>query len=174
MIRPGTIMAATFVLAAAATLAPRAGHAETYAYVGNADSNDISVFKFDASTGEMTPAQTASFVGVDKPGSSTPLAVSPDKTVLIAGIRSQPFQAESFAINAKTGQLSHIGNGPLADSMANIAFDRTGKVLFSASYLDVYKTQISDSANGNSSEFLKTTSARWPRYIVMPMAPNTA
>jgi 6-phosphogluconolactonase len=40
----------------------------------------------------------------------------------------------SFAIDQKTGQLSHIGNGPLADSMANIATDRGGKVLFSASY----------------------------------------
>ena len=59
MIRSGTIMAATFVLAAAATLAPRAASAETYAYVGNADSNDISVFKFDAMTGEMVPVQTA-------------------------------------------------------------------------------------------------------------------
>ena len=69
MIRSGTIMAATFVLAAAATLAPRAASAETYAYVGNADSNDISVFKFDAMTGEMVPVQTAAFVGVEKPGS---------------------------------------------------------------------------------------------------------
>ncbi|WP_257166981.1 lactonase family protein [Bradyrhizobium sp. SRS-191] len=134
MIRSGTIMAATFVLAAAATLAPRAGHAETYAYVGNADSNDISVFKFDAASGEMSPVQTAAFVSVEKPGSSTPLAVSPDRRVLIAGVRSQPYLAESFAIDAKTGQLTHLGNGPLADSMANIAFDRTGKLLFSASY----------------------------------------
>ncbi|MGC2777916.1 MAG: beta-propeller fold lactonase family protein [Bradyrhizobium sp.] len=135
MIGSGTTMAATLVLAAvAAALAPRASHAETYAYVGNADSNDISVFKFDALTGEMTPVQTAGFVGVEKAGSSTPLAISPDKRVLIAGIRSQPYLAESFAIDAKTGQLTHVGNGPLADSMANIAFNRTGKVLFSASY----------------------------------------
>ena len=134
MIRSGTIMAATLVLAAAAMLAPRTAGAETYAYVGNADSNDISVFKFDAATGEMSLVQTAAFVGVDKAGSSTPLAVSPDKRMLIAGIRSQPFLAESFAIDARNGQLNHIGNGPLADSMANVAFDRTGKVLFSASY----------------------------------------
>jgi 6-phosphogluconolactonase len=40
----------------------------------------------------------------------------------------------SFAIDPRTGTLSHIGNGPLADSMANIAFDHTGKFLFSASY----------------------------------------
>lgn len=111
----------------------RAGMAETFAYVGNADSNDISVFKM-ADTGEMTPVQTAAFTGVEKPGSSTPLAITPDHRVLIAGVRSQPFVAVSFAIDPKSGQLSHIGNGPLADSMANIAFDRGGKFLFSASY----------------------------------------
>ncbi|GMP06272.1 lactonase family protein [Bradyrhizobium sp. TM239] len=111
----------------------RAGMAETFAYVGNADSNDISVFKMTES-GEMIPVQTAAFKGVDKPGSSTPLAITPDHRVLITGIRSQPFQAISFAIDPKTGQLSPIGNGPLADSMANIAVDRSGKFLFSASY----------------------------------------
>ncbi|MGY4328832.1 6-phosphogluconolactonase [Bradyrhizobium sp. LB7.2] len=111
----------------------RAGMAETFAYVGNADSNDISVFKM-AESGEMIPVQTAAFAGVEKPGSSTPLAITPDHRVLIAGVRSQPFVAVSFAIDPKTGQLSHIGNGPLADSMANIALDRSGKFLFSASY----------------------------------------
>jgi len=117
----------------ALTLGARAGMAETFAYVGNADSNDISVFKL-ADNGEMIPVQTAAFTGVEKPGSSTPLAITPDHRVLIAGVRSQPFQAVSFAIDPKTGQLSHIGNGPLADSMANIATDHGGKVLFSASY----------------------------------------
>lgn len=111
----------------------RPGMAETFAYVGNADSNNISVFKMTES-GEMTPVQTAAFTGVDKPGSSTPLAITPDHRVLIAGVRSQPFLAVSFAIDPKTGQLSHLGNGPLADSMANIAIDRGGKFLFSASY----------------------------------------
>ncbi|RZM95287.1 6-phosphogluconolactonase [Bradyrhizobium genosp. SA-3] len=107
--------------------------AETFAYVGNADSNDISVFKM-AESGEMMPVQTAAFTGVEKPGSSTPLAITPDKRVLIAGIRSQPYLAVSFAIDPRTGQLRHVGNGPLADSMANIAVDRSGKFLFSASY----------------------------------------
>ncbi|MBR1133921.1 lactonase family protein [Bradyrhizobium iriomotense] len=124
---------ATTLTFLALTLGARAGMAETYAYVGNADSNDISVFKL-AENGEMTPVQTAAFAGVEKPGSSTPLAITPDHRVLIAGVRSQPFQAVSFSIDPKTGQLSHIGNGPLADSMAYIATDRGGKVLFSASY----------------------------------------
>lgn len=111
----------------------RAGMAETFAYVGNADSNDISVFKM-TERGEMTLVQTAAFKDVEKPGSSTPLAITPDHRVLIAGIRSQPYLAVSFAIDPGTGRLSHLGNGPLADSMANIALDRSGRFLFSASY----------------------------------------
>jgi 6-phosphogluconolactonase len=130
-----TVIATSLVLAALTpTLAPRAANAETFAYVGNAASDDISVFKLDAATGEMIPVQTAAFVGVEKPGPSTPLAISPNHRVLIAGVRSQPYAAITYAIDASNGQLKHIGNGPLADSMANIAFDRTGRFLFSASY----------------------------------------
>ncbi|WP_257178811.1 MULTISPECIES: lactonase family protein [Bradyrhizobium] len=111
----------------------RPGMAETFIYVGNADSNDISVFKL-AESGEMIAVQTAAFKGVDKPGSSTPLAITPDRRVLLAGVRSQPYVAVSFAIDPGTGQLNPVGSGPLADSMANIAVDRSGKFLFSASY----------------------------------------
>lgn len=128
-----TTLFTALVTALALVSGVRAGMADTFAYVGNADSNSISVFKI-AENGEMIPVQTAAFTGVDKPGASTPLAITPDHRVLIAGVPSQPYQAVSFAIDPKSGQLSHIGNGPLADSMANIATDRAGKVLFSASY----------------------------------------
>ncbi|WP_441233240.1 lactonase family protein [Bradyrhizobium sp. 930_D9_N1_4] len=131
-IAPRTAIATAFALFALIS-GVRPGMAETFAYVGNADSNDISVFKL-ADNGEMTAVQTAAFTGVEKPGSSTPLAITPDHRVLIAGVRSQPFQAVSFAIDPRSGQLSPIGNGSLADSMANIAVDRGGKFLFSASY----------------------------------------
>lgn len=108
--------------------------AATYAYVGNAGSNDISVFRFDPATGEMTPVEAAPFGGVTGAGPSTPLAVSPDRRFLFAGVRVKPYQALSYAIDPKTGRLTEIGGGALADSMANIATDRTGRFLFSASY----------------------------------------
>lgn len=41
--------------------------------------------------------------------------------------------AAPFAIDAKSGKLRHLGNGPLAGSMAYIAIDRSGKFLLSAS-----------------------------------------
>ncbi|MGV7214741.1 lactonase family protein [Bradyrhizobium sp. UFLA05-112] len=134
---PRTILQRLPLAACAVILATqfgvRAGMADTFAYVGNADSNDISVFRID-DKGEMSPVQTAPFAGIEKPGSSTPLAVTPDRRVLIAGVRSQPFSAVSFAIDPKTGTLKHIGNGPLADSMAYVMTDRTGKFVLSASY----------------------------------------
>ena len=103
MIRPTrpasrAAIATTLFTALALVSGVRAGMAETFAYVGNADSNDISVFKL-AESGEMTPVQTTAFTGVEKPGSSTPLAITPDHRVLIAGVRSQPFLAVSFAID---------------------------------------------------------------------------
>src|SRR5207249_1814298 len=39
-----------------------------------------------------------------------------------------------FAINPALGTLTHVGNGPLADSMAYLSIDRSGRFLFGASY----------------------------------------
>jgi len=112
----------------------RPAAAEIYAYVGNADSNEVLVFRMDAKTGAMTLVEQVPLVGIEKAGPSTPMAVSPDKRTLFVGVRSQPFTAVSYAIDPKSGKLQHLGNGPLVDSMAYIATDRRGKLLFSASY----------------------------------------
>jgi 6-phosphogluconolactonase len=108
--------------------------ADTFAYIANADSNDIGVFRIEPLSGKAEAVETVAFPGVEKPGSSTPLTLSPDHLTLFAGVRAQPYTVLSFAIDAKSGRLSYRGSGPLADSMANIATDRTGKFLFSASY----------------------------------------
>jgi 6-phosphogluconolactonase len=108
--------------------------AETFAYVGNADSNEVFVFGMDVKTGGMKLVQKVPFVGIEKSGASTPMAVSPDKRVLFVGVRSQPFSVISYAIDPKSGKLQHLGNGPLADSMAYVATDRSGRFLLSASY----------------------------------------
>jgi 6-phosphogluconolactonase len=118
----------------AASIAAGPALAETFAYVGNADSNEVFVFGMNAKNGAMTLVEKVPFVGIDKTGASTPMAVSPDKRVLFVGVRSQPFTIISYAIDPKSGKLQHIGNGPLADSMAYIATDRSGKFLLSASY----------------------------------------
>ena len=110
-----------------------AASAATFVYVGNADSQDISVLELK-SNGDLTPVETAAVPGPAKPGSSLPLAVSPDRKRLYAGLRNEPYSAVTFTIDGKTGKLKPAGSGPLADSMAYIATDRSGKFLLSASY----------------------------------------
>jgi 6-phosphogluconolactonase len=107
--------------------------AGTFVYVGNADSQDVTILELKSS-GELTPVETAAVPGPAKPGGSLPLAVSPDKKRLHVGLRNEPYSAVTFAIDSKTGKLTPAGPGPLADSMAYVVTDRSGKFLLSASY----------------------------------------
>jgi len=115
--------------AAAALLACSPACAATFAYISNADSQEISVLELDPRNGELKPVET-----VNVGGTVMPLALSPDKRVLYAALRSQPFRVVSFAIDPARGTLRKLGEAPLADSMANIATDRSGRWLFAASY----------------------------------------
>ena len=103
--------------------------AGTWVYVSNADSQEISVLALDRDKGTLTPVQTLA-VG----GTVMPMVVSHDKRVLYAALRSQPFRVASMSIDAGTGKLQKLGEAPLADSMANIDLDVSGKWLFAASY----------------------------------------
>src|SRR5215467_10124100 len=62
-------------VALGALLLSSAASADTFAYIGNADSNDISVFHVEPASGEVKQLQTVPFPGVGKPGSSTPMAI---------------------------------------------------------------------------------------------------
>jgi 6-phosphogluconolactonase len=110
-----------------------AASAATFVYVGNADSQDVTVLELKSS-GDLAPVETAAVPGPAKPGGSLPLAVSPDKKRLYVGLRNEPYSAVTFAIDAKTGKLTLVGPGALADSMAYVVTDRSGKFLLSASY----------------------------------------
>lgn len=105
----------------------------TVVYVGNAESQDISVFAL-AADGALTAIETIAVPGPATPGGSLPLAITADRQRLYAGLRNEPFSVAAFAIAPETGRLSHLGSGPLADSMAYISVDGTGRHLFSASY----------------------------------------
>ena len=118
-------LAASLALGAAAT----AGQAASVVYVSNADSQEISVLALDGATGALTPIET-----VPVGGTVMPLALSPDKRVLYAALRSQPYRVASFAIDVGSGKLRKLGEAALADSMANIDVDRSGRWLFAASY----------------------------------------
>ncbi len=62
------------------------------------------------------------------------MSVSPDRRVLYVGTRGEPKAAAGFAIDPSSGKLKYIASGPLADSLAYIAVDRTGRFLLGASY----------------------------------------
>jgi len=62
------------------------------------------------------------------------MAVSPDRRFLYVGIRGRPQIVAGFAVDLASGKLQYIASGPLADSMAYLATDRTGRFLLGASY----------------------------------------
>ena len=55
------------------------------------------------------------------------MAVSPDRRFLYVVMRSQPYGVACYAIDSESGRLAHLGVGPLADSMAYLAVDGSGR-----------------------------------------------
>ena len=106
----------------------------TYLYVGNGETRDVSAFRLDDGNGDLAPIGTFAVPGPTKPCFSFPLAVSPDKRVLFAVLRNEPWSVRSFAIDAASGRLDYLGHGPLADNTCYISTDKTGRFLLSASY----------------------------------------
>jgi len=122
----GIGMAALIAVAAGALMASPAG-AATFVYVGNAESNEVYVLQLDRQNGDLTVVEKVPIPGIEKPGISTPMSVSPDRRFLYVGTRGEPKVAAGFAIDPSTGKLKFIASGPLADSLAYIATDRTGR-----------------------------------------------
>ena len=128
----GGITGLTAALALAGAALP--AQAATFVYVGCTDSNEIRVLRLDPQNGDLAPVEQVTIPGITKTAGSTPMAISPDRKVLFAATRGEPMVAASFRIDATTGKLSHIANGPLDGSMAYIATDRSGRFLLAASY----------------------------------------
>ena len=64
-----------------------AARVATIVYVGNAESNEIIVLQLDRGNGDLTVVERVSIPGIEKPGGSTPMAVSPDRRALYVGTR---------------------------------------------------------------------------------------
>ena len=110
----------------------------TVVYVANADSEDIAILALDGG-GDRDRAGDAdgALREIDRfatRGMVMPLAVRPDKRVLYASIRSEPYRVLSLAIDAASGRLQEIGSSPLPASMCWISTDRRGRYLLAASY----------------------------------------
>jgi 6-phosphogluconolactonase len=102
---------------------------QSIVYVANADSRDISVLALDGETGVLALLET-----VPAGGRVMPLAISPDRRFLYAGLRSEPYTVVTFTIAPGSGRLQRLGTAPLVDNFCYLATDRTGRFLFGASY----------------------------------------
>ncbi|MSO56412.1 MAG: lactonase family protein [Acidobacteria bacterium] len=129
-----SVFAMFMIATVSGTLMALPARAATFVYVGNTESNEIYVLQLDRESGDLTLVEKVPIPGVTKPGNSTPMAVSPDRRFLYAGTRGEPMIAAGFAIDPTSGRLRYVASGPLADSMAYIAVDRTGRFLLGASY----------------------------------------
>ena len=109
-------------------------HELTIVYVGNAESNEIVVLQLEQQTGDLAVLERVPIPNVVQPGISTPMALSPDRRFLYVGVRGQPQAVSSFVINPASGRLTYLASAPLADSMAYLVTDRTGRFLLGASY----------------------------------------
>src|SRR5438132_234728 len=133
-LRYGLLAVLLVVAMVAEVMMASPARAATFVYVGNAESNDIYVLQLDLQSGDLTVVEQVPIPGIIKPGNSTPMAVSPDRRFLYAGTRGEPKVAAGFAIDPASGKLKHVASGPLADSMAYLSTDRTGRFLLGASY----------------------------------------
>ena len=129
-----------------------AGSPHTVAFVANADSHDIAVLALEA--GDAGDGALREIDRFATGGAVMPLAVRPDKRVLYASIRSEPFRVLSLAIDPASGRLEEIGSAPLPASMCWISTDRRGRFLLAASYGSslVSVSPIDDDGDGVAGE----------------------
>jgi 6-phosphogluconolactonase len=112
-----------------------ADDAETFVYVSNAGTKDIYVLGMNRDTGELTMIEKAPVPGAEKTSLvSLPMALAPNKRLIYAQLRSEPYPVSTFSIDHTSGKLTHLGTTPLVDQMAYINVDKTGKNLLGASY----------------------------------------
>jgi 6-phosphogluconolactonase len=110
------------------------GH-ETFVYVSNAGTKDIYVLGMNRETGELTIVEKVPVPGAEKTSLvSLPMALAPNKRFIYAQLRSEPYPVSTFSIDHTNGKLTHLDAAPLADQMAYINVDKTGKHLLGASY----------------------------------------
>jgi 6-phosphogluconolactonase len=107
---------------------------EFFLYVSCAGDRQISVLAMERDSGELRTVTSVPVPGIGDPGTSMPLALSPNRSVLYAAVRSPPFPCASFATDGDYGRLTLLGAAPLVDQMAYIVTDRTGRHMLAASY----------------------------------------
>ncbi|MCQ9473381.1 lactonase family protein [Pseudomonas alliivorans] len=103
--------------------------ASTFAYISSPADGLISQYQLDDASGAL------SLVEQTRAGDQVnPMALSPDGKALFAALRAKPYQVVSFSIEPVTGHLKPLAQAPLAESLAYLSTDRSGRFLMGASY----------------------------------------
>jgi 6-phosphogluconolactonase len=147
--------------------------AATWVYVGNADTQDLSLFQLSAD-GHLTPRGTVTVQSPAEPGRSMLIAVSPNKRFLYAAYLSGGSKSAvtTYSIDPNTGALTRTGNTALADGMAYISTDRSGRFLFSASYPGNKVTVNSILPSGNVGELRQVVDTEPNAHCILPDPSN--
>jgi 6-phosphogluconolactonase len=103
--------------------------AKTFVYVSAATDGKVDAYSMDEATGVLTP-----LANVEAGKSVMPMAVSPDKAHLYAVVRSQPYRVLTYAIDPASGALAEEAVAALPDSMPYVSTEKSGRLLFFASY----------------------------------------
>jgi len=117
---------AAFALSVSLWIGPT--HAATYVYVSNAEDGTIGMYTME-NDGTLKPG-----AAIEAGKLVMPMSVSPDKRILFAAVRSQPFSVVSYTIDRATGALKLVAKAPLAESLPYISIDKSGRWLLGASY----------------------------------------
>jgi len=123
------VCAMTVSMALAGAAAVPGAAAKTFVYVSAAADGKVDGYSMDEASGALTP-----LANVDAGKAVMPMAVSPDKAHLYAVVRSQPYRVLTYAIDPASGALTEEAVAALPDSMPYVSVDKSGRLLFFASY----------------------------------------
>lgn len=103
-------------------------------YVANSDSQELSVYTLD-DAGTLHDLATLAVQSPAQTGRSMVMATNPLRRLLyVAYLSGAHYTVATFALEAASGRPDRIGTTPLADTMAYLATDRSGRFLLAASY----------------------------------------
>jgi YVTN family beta-propeller protein len=123
--------------------APPPNNVAGFAYVANADSNNVSAFTIDATTGALTSIGAAAAAG------SSPRSVTVDPSgkfayvANIGGPAGIPGLVSAYTINAATGALSEIAGSPFEDGSyqsMSVTVAPSGKIAYVANTGGVFNS----------------------------------
>jgi 6-phosphogluconolactonase len=132
-----------------------------FVYASCAASREIWSYRLRPASGELEPIAVDTVPGVEGPSrSSVPLAFSPTRNRLYAGIRATPNPVSTYAIDPGDGTLSWLAALPAEVAAAYLSTSRDGRFLLGASYtehvLSVHRIDDKGDLQAGASDLLDT------------------